>query len=426
MADFHELLAHVELPKFVKIKYKMRQPHIEDIPKEMHEAINRADVWNRVKPGMRIAVTAGSRQMGEYQAILKSLIDELKATGADIFLVPAMGSHGGATAEGQRSVLAEYGITEEAMGIPIYSSMETVFLGVADNGMEVRMDRNAYEADGIVVFNRIKAHTGFRGPIESGLMKMITIGLGKQHGANICHSDRPECMSENIRQIASYALKHSAILFAVGVIENTFHLPYKIAVVKAEDIWKEEQKLLLESKALMPAIPFKKADVLFLDEIGKDIAGEGMDPNITGRSFFIGNKEPDFESIAVLDITKASEGNGTGIGNADVISKRAYDKFRMDMTYPNCITSRDSKSTKIPVTMPCDKLAFQYALQICYGIDRQKGPRIVWLKNTLRLDIFYISVALVEEVKKNKDIEILSEPRDILFDRDGNVIEHEY
>ncbi|MDO4323455.1 MAG: lactate racemase domain-containing protein [Lachnospiraceae bacterium] len=426
MADFHELLAHITIPEFVKVRYKIEQQSLTNLQEAMQDALDSAHVLTRVQKGMRIAVTAGSRQMGEYPVLLKALIDILRQSGADVFLVPAMGSHGGATAEGQKAVLAEYGITEAAMGVPICSSMETVSLGVAENGMEVRMDRYAYGADGIVVFNRIKAHTGFRGPVESGLMKMITIGLGKQHGANICHSDRPENMSENIHQIAAHALTHAPILFGVGVIENAFHMPYKIAAMGAEDIWQEEQKLLLESKALMPRIPFKQADVLFLDEIGKDIAGEGMDPNITGRSFFIGNREPNFESIAVLDITDASEGNGTGIGNADVISKRAYDKFRMDMTYPNCITSRDAKSTKIPVTMPCDKLAFQYALQICYGIDREKGARIVWLKNTLRLDTFYISTALLDEARENPDLEILGNAVPVIFDENDNVIQHDY
>lgn len=176
----------------------------------------------------------------------------------------------------------------------------------------------------------------------------------------------------------------------------------------------------------MPRIPFSKADVLFVDEIGKDIAGEGMDPNVTGRSFFIGENEPYFESIAILDITDASEGNGTGIGNADVISRRAFDKFRMDMVYPNCITSRDSKSTKLPVTMPCDKQTFQFALQICFGIDLLKGPRIIWIKNTLRLDTFYISQALLEEAERNPELEILGELQEIHFDESGNVTDHDY
>ncbi|MCI8862623.1 MAG: DUF2088 domain-containing protein [Lachnospiraceae bacterium] len=424
--NYHDLLSHIALPAFVKVKYRIPDRQLTNLPKEIHKAIVEAEVLDRIKEGMRIAVTAGSRHMAEYPILLKALIEELKVAGAEVFLVPAMGSHGGATAEGQTAILRSYGITEETMGVPIYSSMETVSLGKAENGMEVRMDRYAYEADGIVVFNRVKAHTGFRGPVESGLMKMITIGLGKQHGANICHSRPPEEMSKNIHTIASFCIAHSPILFAVGIVENANHQVYGIKAIKAEELWKEEPKLLEEAKRHMPRIPFAKADVLFVDEIGKDIAGEGMDPNITGRSFFIGEKEPYFESIAVLDITDASEGNGTGIGNADVISGRAFDKFRMDMVYPNCITSRDSRSTKLPVTMPCDKLALQFALQICYGIDDSRGPRIVWIKNTLCLDTFYISEALVEEARMNPDLEIAGELQEINFDHAGNVIEHNY
>lgn len=426
MSDLQGLLAHIQLPKFAKISYEMPDRRITDISGTMYRELEEEGVLKLVRPGMNIAITAGSRQMADYPILLKTLVDAVKSRGANVFLVPAMGSHGGATAQGQKDVLREYGITEESMGVPIRATMETVKIGTADNGMDVHMDRYAWEADGIVVFNRIKAHTGFRGSIESGLMKMITIGLGKQHGASICHGDRPEHMSENIRQIASCAIRQSHILFAVGVLENVYHRVSRIAAMEAADIEERECKLLLEAKAGMPRIPFQKADILILDEIGKDISGEGMDPNITGRSFFIGNHEPFFESIAVLDITEASEGNGTGIGNADVITKRAFDKFRMDMVYPNCITSRDSKSTKIPVTMPCDKLALQFAQQICYGIDSEKGPRIVWLQNTLRLDSFYISEALLEEARENPMIKILETPEYAVFDDEGNVIMHTY
>lgn len=426
MTDYAQLLAHVKIPGFVKVRYRIPHNKIEDVPKAVCESLSSSGVLSCIHPGMRLAVTAGSRQMANYTVILKTLIDQIKAKGADVFLVPAMGSHGGATAEGQKAILCEYGITEESMGVPILSTMETVSLGRADNGMEVRMDRNACQADGIIVFNRIKAHTGFRGPVESGLMKMITIGLGKQHGASICHSDIPEKMSDNIQAIATYAIAHTNILFAVGVVEDAYHDTAMIKAMAANDIFKTEQEMLNMSKSMMPSIPFRKADVLLVDEIGKDITGEGMDPNITGRSFFIGNKEPFFESIAVLDITDASEGNGTGIGNADVITRRAFDKFRMDMVYPNCITSRDAKSTKLPVTMPSDKLTFQFALNICYGVDWNKGPRIVWIKNTLRLDTFYISQALVHEAQENPDIEIAGALLDVSFDQNGNVADHEY
>lgn len=426
MSDYAQLLEHIKLPRFVKVKYNIPHNKIEDLPNALCESLTSADVLNHVLPGMRIAITAGSRQMSNYPVLLRTLIDQIKKKGADVFLIPAMGSHGGATAEGQKAILREYGITEESMGVPILATMETVALGTAENGMEVRIDRYAYEADGIIVFNRVKAHTGFRGAVESGLMKMITIGLGKQHGASICHSDRPENMSANIQAIASYVIEHANILFAVGVVEDAYHDTAMIKAMKAGNMFETEKELLVEAKNMMPSIPFSKADVLFVDEIGKDITGEGMDPNITGRSFFIGNKEPYFESIAVLDITDVSEGNGTGIGNADVITKRAFDKFRMDMVYPNCITSRDAKSTKLPVTMPSDKLAFQFALNICYGIDWKKGPRIIWIKNTLNLHTFYISEALIDEAENNPDIEITGALQDVFFNQEGDVISHEY
>lgn len=422
MADYEELLNHIEIPRFAKVRYHKEQPRIEDISSAVQAVFDKLGSENRIKKGMRIAVTAGSRQISDYAVILRGILNELKKLGAEPFLVPAMGSHGGATAQGQINVLKEYGVTEESMGVPINSSMETVSLGIAKNGMEVRMDRFAYEADGIVLFNRIKAHTGFRGEIESGLMKMIVIGLGKQYGANICHGAGPENMSANIQCIADFALHHSNILLGIGVVENGYHQTYKIEGAWAENIFAKEKELLQESKKLMLSIPFQKADVLIVDEIGKNIAGEGMDPNITGRSYFIGNKAPYFESIAVMDITKESEGNGTGIGNADVISWRAFEKFRMEMTYPNCITSRDSKTNKIPVVMPNDKQTLQYALQICYGIDREKGPRIVWIKNTLDLEYFYISKALISEANSIEGMEIIEDCLDVSFDESGNVM----
>lgn len=423
MTLYDELLKHIDLPRFVKVRYEIPDEHVEDIPAEMHAALLKIRAENRIHPGMRIAVTAGSREIGNYTVLLKSLLDELKAMGAQPFLVPAMGSHGGATAEGQREILTSYGITEESMGVPIRATMETEYLGVADNGMEVRMDRYAAEADGIVVMHRIKAHTGFHGDVESGLMKMITIGLGKQHGANICHAAGPFNMSKNIQSIARHAISKKNIVFAVGIVENSLHKTHTIRAMLPDQIFETEKELLILSKKLMPHIPFKKADALFLSEIGKDIAGEGMDPNITGRSYILGRSEPFFESISVLDITDVSHGNGTGFGNADSSTMRAYRKFRMDATYPNCITSRDSTTTKIPVIMPSDLLAFKYALQVCFEIDWKKGPKIVWLKNTLCLNEFYVSEQLLPEVNRNPQLEVIGEPMYVAFDADGNVAE---
>lgn len=420
---FEQLLRETEVPAMVQVKYHVKTGEItgEQIPGLLRDSLEKQGLRERLTPGKTVALTCGSREICNIDVIMKSMADLLKEWGLKPFIFPAMGSHGGASAEGQREILAGYGVTEGAMGVPIKSSMETVVLGKSPKGLDVHFDKYADEADYVIPIGRIKPHTDFRGKIESGLMKMLTIGCGKQHGANICHTLGFPMMAENVTEIARVILEKKNIPFGIAIIEDAFHGTYKIEAVPGEKIEEREEKLLVEAKTLVPGIPFEKVDVLVLDEIGKDVSGAGMDPNVTGRSSMLGRWRPFIERIVVLDLSEKSHHNGCGIGGADITTQRFLEKMDFCVSYPNGITSHDPSSMKIPPVMPNDRSAVKMALQTCMENDREKGYRVVWMKNTLHMDSFYISEALLEEAKSSADIEITGGLQTVPFDGQGNV-----
>lgn len=417
---FGQLLKDIEIPRFVRVRRAMADVHIDSPRAEVLSQLERTKLLSALKPGDRVCLTVGSREVANIFEIVKAFVDAIKAAGAEPFIIPAMGSHGGATAQGQREIVNGWGITEETVGAPILASMDTVLLGTTENGLPVYMDKYAAEADWIIPIGRIKPHTDFHGEIESGVMKMITIGMGKQQGASICHTQGFKKMSENVREIANYALSKKNFLFGVGIIENAHHKTYKIALIPAGEINAREPELLKEARSLMPSFPFEKADALIVDEIGKNISGPGMDPNVIGRSGIIGRWRPDFDAIVVRDITEESHHNGNGLGVADVTTQRAYEKFSFEVTYPNSITAIDPFGVKIPVVMPNDELAIKYALRVC-APTLSGEPKMIWIHNTLCMEEYYISEALLEQAKAVPDMEIISEPFSIAFDGDGNI-----
>ena len=276
------LLQDVALPRMVKIRQTFHAAEVVDVPATLRAALSQSGQLNRVRPGMRIAVAAGSRGVDQLPALVGVTVAELKKRGAAPFVIPAMGSHGGATAAGQAEVLAHLGITGETVGCPIVSSMEVVEISRLANGLPVYIDKHAFEADGIVLINRVKPHTAFRGPNESGLAKMIAIGLGKQKGAETCHAYGFKHMAAHVPAVARETIAKAPILFGIGTVENAYDHVAKIVVTGAEELIETDKKLLVEAKAAMPRISFSPIDVLVIDEIGKDISGDGMDPNITG------------------------------------------------------------------------------------------------------------------------------------------------
>ena len=423
MSIFDQLLADNEIPRFVRVRHEMDRSHIEDIPAAVAEALKREGTLDQIKPGNTVCITAGSRDVANIDKIIRAVCDEVKAVGGKPFIIPAMGSHAGAQAEGQRGIIEGYGVTEEAMGAPIKASMETEVLGYSKDGLEIHIDKYANAADYIIPIGRIKAHTDFRGPVESGICKMLVIGMGKQHGAYQCHKLGFKNMAKNVMEFADVIIQKKPNMFAIGLIENAYHQTCRIAAIPASRILEEEPPLLEYAKKRMAKIPFEKADILFVDEAGKDISGAGMDPNITGRSPVLGISAPYFQRIAVFDLTDKSHGNFGGLGSADVSTQRLYQKIDFEQTYPNGITSAEPISVKLPVIMPSDKTAMQFALRTATDTDWETGPKIVWLKNTLSLSEFYISEALVGEASRLDNVEIVSGPKDVIFDETGAVKE---
>jgi len=411
----------------VEVQQKIPSPKIEDYVSAVRDELRKKNLYNKMKPGWKIAITAGSRGIAHYPEILATVVDEVKRAGGKPFLVPAMGSHGGATPEGQIQVLKSLGITSETVGASIHSSMEVDEIGRLDNNAPVYVDRTALKADGIIVVGRVKPHTDFKGKIESGLMKMMAIGLGKQKGAETIHWYKSEGYHKLIPAAAKLIMKKAPILLGLAVVENAYH---EIAIVKAlepNEIEQEETKLLEKAKELLARLPFKEIDILIIDEIGKDISGEGMDTNVTGRFWIPGEsdpKAPKIKRIVVLDLSEGTHGNAIGIGLADLTTKRVISKIDYDATFVNCLTEGSTETAKIPVFLPNDRDAITTAIRTCGPIDPRKA-KVVRIKNTLELQRFWISESLAEVVKSNREllerIEFLSEPREMQFDVLGTL-----
>ncbi|MBS6735973.1 MAG: DUF2088 domain-containing protein [Clostridiales bacterium] len=419
------LLANVKLPRMFRATQTFPRSHIEDVAAETRKQLIQSGVRAQIRPGMTIAVTGSSRGIANMNVILREVVSFLKEAGASPFIIPAMGSHGGSTAGGQRQVLTGYGITEEFCGCPIRSSMETVLLGEVDeNGVKlpVYIDRMAREADGIVAVNRIKPHSAFRGPYESGLMKMLCIGLGKQKGADSLHRDGFGTFATRIPLFGNYVRTHANVLFGVGTIENAYDETNRIVVLHNEEIPAKEPALLEYAKSLMPRILVPETDVLIVREIGKNFSGSGMDPNITGTwSTPYGGGGIKKQRTCVLDLTDVSHGNGLGIGQADTTTLRFYNKMDFMATYPNALTSTVFLPVKLAMVLRDDRMAIQAAVKTCNGVTPE-NVRVVLIRNSLHMNELYLSESFLEQVKATEGMEIVSECEPLPFDADGNLL----
>ena len=418
------LAGTIELPRMVRVKQLLDGSHFEpeEIPGIVHAQLDRPEMRERIRPGMSVAITCGSRGVANIAIITKAIVDFVKECGGVPFVFPAMGSHGGATAEGQVGILTGYGVTEEFIGCPIRSSMEVVQVGNReDNGRPVYIDKYASEADGIILCGRVKAHTAFRGPYESGILKMAVIGMGKQKGAEQCHQDGFSEMAYDLPQIAKVIFDNTNILGAVALGENAFDQTCIIEGLLKEEVFDREPDILTRTKERLGKIYFDDIDVLVVDRIGKDISGDGMDPNITGR-FAVSHvpTSKNVQHIAVLDLTEETHGNCNGLGLADVTTSRLVNKIDVDATFPNVVTSTVLCTPRIPLFARSDEDCIKIALRTCNFIDR-KNPRVVHIQDTMRLEEIYISEAMLEEAKNNPNVEILSEPEAWPFDENGNL-----
>lgn len=420
MTFIEETLKGVHFPKIVKVEQCFDSSHIENIEEYIKENLLNVEGYNKIKEGQSVVVTAGSRGIHGIDLITRTVCQMVKEKGAHPFIVPAMGSHGGATAEGQLQMLETLGITEEKMGVPIKSSMQVVKISELKDGRPVYLDKYADEADGIILINRIKDHTSFKGDYESGLMKMMAIGLGKQTGAENYHKTGFKYMPKLIEEAGQEVLNKKNIFFGVAVVENGYGKISEIAILNANEIPREEKILLKKASQLMPKLFFKQADVLIVKEIGKNISGTGMDSNITGRfnnEHFKG--DVDITKISVLDLTEKSHGNFNGLGLADFTTKHLYEKMDWDMTYPNALTSTTVVTVKIPMILATDKMAIQAAIKTC-NISEENDLRFVIIENTKNMKIIYISENMAVEAKA-KGVKILSEPLDIPFFENGSL-----
>ena len=416
-----DLLAGIQIPRFVKVKQIFPHPPEVDVAAEIRRQIKEKNLLGSLQKGARIAIAVGSRGISNLPLAVKVLGEEVRAAGGDPFIVPAMGSHAGATAAGQADLLRIMGFTEEKVGMPINSCMDVVELGKTESGMPVLIDRIAWEADGIIITNRIKPHNCFRGPYECGLVKMITIGLGKQKGAEIAHNLGFGKMAEHVPEIAFEAMKKIKLLFALGMVENAFHETSTIALLRPEEIKTEEPKLLDMAGKLRANIYFDSLDTLIIDEIGKEIAGTGFDTNVVGRYPLPQmSGGPSIHRIAVLDISEKSNGYGGGLGLADFTTNRAAEKFDFTKTYPNLLTATLPSGYRIPMILPNDKQAIQSCIKTSNLMDRSQ-VRIARIHNTMCLSEIEVSENIVPELKGDSRFEILTEPYELPFDAKGNL-----
>lgn len=418
-----ELVKNTYIPEMFTVRQDFCDQHIErdQIPGVVYGLFSEERFCGKIMQGMSIAVTCGSRGIANIDIIVKSVCDFIKSRGAVPFVVPAMGSHGGATAEGQKEVLSHYGITEDFLGCEIRSSMETVFVGKNDEGQDVYMDRNAKEADGIIVLNRVKPHTSFKGEVESGLMKMMAIGLGKRYGADRCHEAGFQNMAKNVKLFGKTVLENSNVLFGVVVIENAYDKTRKIALLDRDEIMEKEPEYLNEARQNMPRILVPSCDVLIIDRIGKDISGTGCDPNIAGP---FGDSGEQYgiksQSICILDLTDHTNGNGYGIGAADATTERLFEKLDLEAMYVNSLTSTALWKNRIPLIMKNDREAIQVVIKCCNEIDKT-NPRVVRIKDTLHLSEIMLSKAYEEEIKGIEGITRISDPAPLVFNEEGNL-----
>jgi hypothetical protein len=416
-----DLFERGELPRWVRVRQRLHEAALPDVDAAVAAEFVRPEVRGAFRPGARVALTAGSRGIDRIDQVLRAAAAAVRRLGGEPFVVPAMGSHGGATAAGQLAVLAEYGVTEPALGCPIRASMETALLGHVAAGalgdVPVWFDRiAAREADAVIPIGRVKPHTDFHGPIESGLMKMIAIGLGKQKGADTFHGYGFAEFHHLIPAVARFSLGTVNIPFGLALLEDGHGHLGLVEAVPAARMWERERELLGMAREWMARLPGEQIDVLIVDQLGKDVSGIGADTNVINRDYtgpLAGR--PQIQRLVVRDLTPGTEGNATGIGLADVALRRAVDKIDAVKTYMNVITAKKPEGARIPITVESDRAALFVALACCLRVETA-GARIARISDTKHLEELWASEPLLPELLATGRVEPLGEPREIVFD----------
>jgi hypothetical protein len=413
------------LPKMLRLSQKFDCPRLGDIPQEVESQLLSLNLKAKIRPGQSVAVTVGSRGIANIALITKAIVAHLKGFGAVPFIVPAMGSHGGGTPAGQRQIIEDYGVTEDYVGAEIRSSMETVIVDRTPQGIPVHFDKHAYGADHVVVAGRIKPHTGFVGEIESGLHKMMLIGLGKHEGAKIYHRAISDySWLEIVKAVADSVLRRCKVVCGVGIVENAYDETALIAAVAPHEFLKRESELLVLAKQWMPRLPFAKVDLLIVDELGKNISGSGMDTNVIGRKYN-DHRATDKDSVSVKTIfvrglTTATHGNACGIGLAEFTNNRTIASVDRRITSINAITGGHAPAASLPIAFETDRDVLDAAFPTI-GLTEPENARVLHISNTLQLGELLASEAYGAEIEERDDLEVLEEPREMEFDEDGNL-----
>ena len=415
----------MSLPRMFRLRQRFDAPSVADVAGEVERELTRLDLGEKVRPGQTVAVTAGSRGIANVPVILKAVVGHLTQLGATPFLVPAMGSHGGATAEGQVALLARLGVTPEAVGCEVRASMETVTVGVTPYGFPVHFDKHAHAADHVLVVNRVKPHTRFSGDVESGLHKMLLIGLGKHAGAQLYHrAIEDHSFGDILRAVAGHVLRECKVVGGLAVVENARDETALVAAVRPEEFATREAELLAVARSWLPRLPFRDCDLLIVDEIGKEISGTGMDTNVVGRKFddkkATSRDEANCRRIFVRGLTAATGGNATGIGIAEFTNDRTAAAVDRRATAVNCVTGGHPIAGAIPISFPTDRECVAAAL-MTLGLTDPPDARVLHVRNTLRLSALWVSEAYLAEARELPHVEILSAPEPMRFDADGNL-----
>ena len=414
-------------PAVVRIRQHFERPVVANVTAAVTSALEQLDLGKRVRPGQTVALTAGSRGIANIPLILRATADFLKRIGGKPFLVPAMGSHAGGTAEGQKHLLESYGITEEFVGVPIRASMEVVQLGTTAEGFPVFLDRRASEADHIGVVARVKPHTGYHGPLESGLMKMMMIGLGKHTGALAYHRILLEYpFDQVVRSVGRILRAKAPIAFGLGIVENAYDETALIESARSEAFEPAEEKLLVAAKRLLAKLPLRQADLLIVDQIGKDISGSGMDTNIVGRKRAFRQQsmcdsQPNMRLIFVRGLTNKTHGNAAGIGLADFTTTRLVKGMDYRATIINCLTAGYPEGAALPVHLDTDREVLDAALAII-GTRQASAARILRIRNTLTLDEMQVSEPCLVEPERQTEFEVVGGAAPFAFDTTGNLL----
>lgn len=413
-------------PRMLRLRQKFDCPRVDDISGEVERQLASLKLAEKVKPGQTVAITVGSRGIANIALITKAIVDHFRALKAVPFIVPAMGSHGGGTASGQRAIVEDYGVTEEYVGCEIRSSMETVIVDRTGQGIPVHFDKHALGADHVVVAGRIKPHTGFVGDIESGLHKMMLIGLGKHEGAKVYHRAIMDySWLEIVTAVGESVLTKCKVVCGVGIVENAYDETALIAAVRPEDFLRREKELLVLAKDWMPRLPFSRVHLLIIDEIGKNISGSGMDTNVVGRKYN-DHRATENDSVAVRTIfvrglTEATHGNACGLGMSEFTNQRTIDAVDRRITAINAITGGHAPAAAMPIAYETDREVLENALPTI-GLTDPENAKIVHISDTLHLAEVHVSEAYLPEIEGRGDLEILEGPFEMEFDDDGNLL----